>query len=94
MRGLEPPEESFVHSGGSWGHGIRVGRIQSLHCGGGSLELWSEGHQCRSWRQFKNTLVDASEEGGLSGLSQQQRGTGWPEELQLWQLRSKNPGVG
>ncbi len=50
-RSLTPTSgKMFMHPKGGLGHGIRVGHVQSLHCGSGCSELWSEGCQCLLWQ--------------------------------------------
>jgi len=73
---LPPLDEPLTHPEGGWGYAIRVDHVQSLYCGSGRQELWSEGHRYLLWWQPKNPVVDTegqgsrqAEEGGLPGLA-------------------------
>lgn len=59
-----PPEELFMHSGGGWGHWVKLDHVQDINCGSSSQELWP------------GALVDTrgegspqTKEGGLPGLA-------------------------
>jgi len=54
---LPPRDELLTHPEGGWGHGVRMDHVQSLYCGSGRQELWSEGRRCLSWRLSRRRLA-------------------------------------